>query len=439
MLFLSLLFFLPSQLGRHFWPEFAYLNGLRVDYLSPTLYLTDILLFLLFVETLPFFLRRLSRQSLTLVFVLLLWLGYFALTSLWPQNSFFGFLRLIEVVFFALCVSWFMGKISLREHARGVLAIALLYTALLSTLQFFKQGSVGGFWYYLGERTFTSTTPGIANAELAGDLILRPYATFPHPNVLAGFTVLMTTFLLVFPSNNNSKGKKILLTAAIFFGVITTILTLSRTGILVLGFVLVVWFFGFLSGSFKRFLLVFLSIAFLALFFKTGFFLRFSSLNLSHETVVVREFLINESLKVFQTNPIAGVGLQNFLPSLAQRLNPIAPLAFFQPVHSLYLLILSETGVVGLGMFLFLLFLTIQRIWLSEKKERLGKGTLLGAFLLLGLTDHYLYTLHQGQFLTAFVFGVAWMRRDSNESFTLQEGKNFGKETQRKKRCEQKS
>ncbi len=47
ILFLILLAFLPVQLGRHFWPKWSYVMGLRIDYLSPTIYLTDILVFLI--------------------------------------------------------------------------------------------------------------------------------------------------------------------------------------------------------------------------------------------------------------------------------------------------------------------------------------------------------------------------------------------------------
>ena len=39
-LFLFLLA-IPTQLGRHFWPEWSRVVGIRVDYLSPTLYLVD--------------------------------------------------------------------------------------------------------------------------------------------------------------------------------------------------------------------------------------------------------------------------------------------------------------------------------------------------------------------------------------------------------------
>ena len=42
-LFWLFVFLLPLQLGRHFWPPSSLVLGLRVDYLAPTVYLTDIL------------------------------------------------------------------------------------------------------------------------------------------------------------------------------------------------------------------------------------------------------------------------------------------------------------------------------------------------------------------------------------------------------------
>lgn len=37
------IFFIPTQLGKHFWPEWSYVMGIRVDYLSPTLYFLDLI------------------------------------------------------------------------------------------------------------------------------------------------------------------------------------------------------------------------------------------------------------------------------------------------------------------------------------------------------------------------------------------------------------
>src|SRR3972149_7133823 len=43
--FYLLLVLLPTQLGYHWWPSWALVLGRRIDYLSPTLYVTDILIF----------------------------------------------------------------------------------------------------------------------------------------------------------------------------------------------------------------------------------------------------------------------------------------------------------------------------------------------------------------------------------------------------------
>ena len=46
-----IVFFLPSQLGLHFWPSFSRAAGIRLDYLSPTLYFVDLLLLVFVIST----------------------------------------------------------------------------------------------------------------------------------------------------------------------------------------------------------------------------------------------------------------------------------------------------------------------------------------------------------------------------------------------------
>src|SRR5258706_15195361 len=63
-LLLSLLIlFIPTELGKHFWPDFSIVTGIRVDYLSPTFYFTDILVVLLFGF---WFFREIKRATLRL-------------------------------------------------------------------------------------------------------------------------------------------------------------------------------------------------------------------------------------------------------------------------------------------------------------------------------------------------------------------------------------
>src|SRR5579872_1357131 len=52
IIFYLFIFLLPTQFGKHFWLDFSYVLGQRVDYLSPTLYTTDILVTALFLISL---------------------------------------------------------------------------------------------------------------------------------------------------------------------------------------------------------------------------------------------------------------------------------------------------------------------------------------------------------------------------------------------------
>ena len=72
-----------------------------------------------------------------------------------------------------------------------------------------------------------------------------------------------------------------------------------------------------------------------------------------------------------------------------------------QPVHNIYLLIAAETGLLGLMAFLFFLYLLI------KKKPRLTIFCLLlVSFLIIGLFDHFFWTLQQGQMVFWLILGI---------------------------------
>ncbi|MBI1871877.1 hypothetical protein HYS10_00475, partial [Candidatus Collierbacteria bacterium] len=76
-------FNLPFQLGKHFWLSQSFVKGFRIDYLSPTFYLTDLfIIFFLFLNLNK--LRQILSSLLTslngISFVILLFL------NLWAAN-----------------------------------------------------------------------------------------------------------------------------------------------------------------------------------------------------------------------------------------------------------------------------------------------------------------------------------------------------------------
>lgn len=221
-IFFLILLFLPTQLGRHFWPNFSYVWGQRIDYLSPTIYLTDVLIGILFLLELKtiyrFFKNRFQVLFLSCFLVALLsyfWV-YFQGQSL--GLLFYKWVKLFELLFFVL---WVRTNVKLEE-VLFLLSLGVLGEALLAFGEFLNQRSLG-FWI-LGEREFHAGTPAIALANWQGKLILRPYATFPHPNVMAGY-ILVVLILILF----SKKLPQFLRWLTFALGTVTIFISFSQT------------------------------------------------------------------------------------------------------------------------------------------------------------------------------------------------------------------
>jgi O-antigen ligase len=373
--------------------------GQRIDYLSPTLYMTDIFIFGLFLTTL--WKKQLKISPLFVFFSL-----YFALSaffSSYPLAGWYGFFRFLEMSFFTYMVSILLPK---KEKTVGILfSIGIFLESVLAFAQYVLQSSVGGLLYFLGERTFSGATPGIANVSIFGQLILRPYATFPHPNVLGGYLLLGMIMVYFFLQTKKEWWVKILLILSIGIGTLGLLLTFSRTAILLWGFVVI----GFLifkkySLRIKGVILGGITLLSTSLFvFSPVVLERFMQLKID-ESVTYREELARVALKMIEKHPFFGIGLNNFIPTLPQ----YSAINFLQPVHNIVLLLTSEIGLVGL-FFVAGFTLYFFRSFVKSLKQNALLTPLLAAlfcFFVIGMLDHYFFTMQQGQLLTAFLIGT---------------------------------
>lgn len=420
IIFYLALLFLPTQLGRHFWPAFSSVLGVRVDYLSPTLYFTDVLVLIL----LGLVLLRLVRTSRFkyqvansgnywkfIAVVLFLVIGI-----LQAKNPFAGWYGLLKFLEFML-LGFYGAFVKIRfEKIALIFSFGVIFESSLAILQYFHQGSMGGLFYFFGERAFNSQTPGIANASLNGELILRPYGTLPHPNVLGGYLTIALTMVIpnfqarraklcLFPISNF---KKIIYGIALVVGTGALVLTMSRIAILLW---LVILGFNLLKRKTGFFLLLLPVLIIFAVSFFFPLAPRLLNANIADESVVERIELAKSSLLMIKDSPIIGVGINNFLVSLPSYQEKPADIFALQPVHNIYLFIAAETGIVGLVFFLWLLRRTFQKI---EKKKPMIRNSLfiiLSAILILGFFDHYFLTLQQGRMLFAFVLGLCWSKK----------------------------
>lgn len=425
LIFYLLILFLPTQLGKHFWPDFSIVSGIRVDYLSPTLYLTDILIVLLLVQFLISnfqFQFKFKIFNFKLIF-LLVFLLIGIIFSKNPLAGAFGILKFLELLFLGFYVAINFKKFGLKNILL-LFSAGIIFESLLAIAQYFQQASLGNIFYWFGERTFNLLTPGIANASLNGSLILRPYGTFSHPNVLAGYLVIGMTLVLGGIKNYELRIKKVGFILTLTIGTIALFLTLSRIAILLWLIVFGSWFAAKIYTKLKTKFSIFhiLSSIFalaivILIFLNSNLHTRFTGIRLYDESIVQRENLIRSSLSMIKDHPIFGVGLNNFLVNLPSYQISHPSLFYLQPVHNLFLLIASETGIIGLIFSLWFIFVTYKKIINKSlihnslfPSASLRAGIILSSILILGLFDHYFLTLQQGQLLLALAFGLCWSK-----------------------------
>ncbi|MCJ7804286.1 O-antigen ligase family protein [Patescibacteria group bacterium] len=407
-IFWLLIFLLPVQLGRHFWPNFSFVLGLKIDYLSPTVYLTDLLVLVILAlwaweyryKLLSHLLAGWLKRNwwIIAVFVYLLINAFLAL------NQGAAFYKLIKIIEFTLVGYYIAQNRYSLSNLHLPLLIAVIYSSLMALVQFFKQSSLSGIFWWLGERTFDLTTPGIAKAIINGHLLLRSYATFSHPNALAGF--LLVALILTAPF---LKRAKLWSLAYGFLASLAIIFSFSRSVWLV-GLLFLVVFGIKKIKELKIYSLRMRTLIFSlsSLFFVLCFWLLVISSHFStDEAFFQRAQLMKSSFLMIKDFPLSGVGLNNFIVHLPNYWSLTGFTYWLQPVHNLYLLLIAEIGWLGFLIFLWFLVLSYRKILLKKNNHGLLLGA-LSAILLLGFFDHYWLTLQQNQLLLTILLGLAW-------------------------------
>lgn len=381
LLFQIFILFLPTQLALHFWPDFAFVHGIRVDYFAPAIYFTDILWIFVLVFWLIERKFKISKPIFwheTLVILILAILNI-AFSSI-PALSLYKWARVFMLLSVYLYVKNQKDAIRLIKLP---LCISLLFTLFLSVLQIINHGSLQGIFYFFGERSFSANTPGIALVNIFGREVLRPYATFPHPNALAGFA-LVSFFLLLKYSGLLAK----IGLASSFFLII---ISFSQNAWIALPVSLMLFS---VLNRLKKLRSKFLICAVVASFFLTLPAIMFPS-GISRE-IVERATLNTLAGKAIAMNPLLGAGLGVF-PSLVPSYSFFdKTIWWLQPVHNIFLLVASEVGLLGLLAFTYFLI----------KNIRKANLLLVIAIVLTGLFDHYWLTINQTGILMFLVIGL---------------------------------
>lgn len=412
-------FFLPTQLGRHFWPDWAYVAGLRSDYLSPTIYLTDLLILFLILHL--FWRWALSRAlgggwpsidlspaqkaygllSLGLILISLI----SSYKAPYPEVAWWDAGKIILWASWGGILGWYLQKETSRRTILIGFLLGLTWQALIGLGQFATSSSLG-LWV-LGERSFNSGTPGIAQAVIDGKLVLRSYGTLPHPNVLAIFMLVGSNLALWLTLCQRRYLPKL------FFAVLTTLLSLALLTSLS-RLVIVLWLISTavlmlptlkklqLSGRKGLKTAAFLGALLILITLTPPLYSWFSLLiDADGASVVKRLELSRIATSFWLESPLSGTGLGNFVVKLGD-LPSSDWVRFLQPAHNTYLLVLAEVGIIGLGFFVTLVGLALVRAYVFQ---RWLLALILIEVIIVSIFDHYFWTLQQGGLLWWSIIG----------------------------------
>ncbi len=377
-----------------------FVEGIYVNYLVPTLSILDLGIFLslvsiLIIKGLSFYIEILKNIRNGL----LIFLVFLAIQNiiLFNMNSLLFSLRFfcLIVLFFSCLKVVKKGSTNFQKKRiinTGILIflINISIQGFLGVLQF-KRGSSLGIGF-LGESEIVSGMMGSSFVELAGQLFLRAYGTFPHPNVLAGF-LLLSLFLGIY-RYHSKKGQGALL---IGISLLSMLFTFSRVTILLAVFVLVVFL---VQEIFLRKEKKLLSISVSPLLLMERFQNLFGNGDSSWSE---RLDLVKASFKVIKENWLLGVGGGNFVEGIEGFVPRTSRgLLLTQPVHNIFLLSLAEFGIMGTLMIGYILFYLLFNN--AKKFSLYGFLPFLSLFI-VGLFDHYLFSLPQGMVIFAiFLF-----------------------------------
>jgi len=389
ILALIICFLLPTQLGQHFWPTYTLVANIRVDYLSPTLYLTYVVLVLIILVNYKQLFKLLLnfkykvQLSLALLISFIFWVHTSPLISL-----------ILPLIFFAIIaigtyfVAQELQKPNLRKSAVVVFILCLFLQTILSMYQWQTGHSFNRFAYWLGERDVNINQPFIPKARFINTVKLRPQGTFSHPNSLSAYAVIVSVIIFNFLTKQSHKYKFMLI--PLFLSVIIITLTQSFNTYLSL----LLSFLTFLTYKYlyKKIHILFFPLI-LGIF--VPLLIAFSSYSSTHDSIMRRIVHYQIILPYVRAFPL-GTGPNQFITHLPKFITP--SLDLLQPLHNTYWLIILQLGIPLSALSLFIVVKTF------HSKSSPVHIFLVSFILYTAIFDHYWITLVQNQLLLALSF-----------------------------------
>jgi len=396
-----LIFFIPSNLFFKFLVPTGYVNGLLIDYLIPKIYFSECILLLLLglwsIENFRLFHVSFLKKyaPFFFLFFVLFLRQFFAIK---PLPSVLDFIRIVEalgLIFFLVKEKWvIMSKVFFMSWC-----CVLVFQSLLAIAQFQVQHSVFPSYLFFGE-TRLANQIDIAKNKIGFEEKILPYGTTAHPNILAGFLVIGVLILLQSVSIGRNRKFFIFLGVTILsFIALLLAQSISAWLCLLFGVIYIKW----RPHWSQRHQKIYFFCAILFILF-SPFFLHFLAKTFTSNTSFLRRDDLNTSaIHIIERNSLFGVGLQNFTAHIEEYSPTAEAVRFMQPVHNIFLLWVSETGLIGILLFVFL----------AQSFRKKNVSAVLFCLFPIMIFDHYLLTQETGLLLVSFfIFGCIMQKKE---------------------------
>ncbi|HZZ99299.1 MAG TPA: hypothetical protein VFK07_01135 [Candidatus Paceibacterota bacterium] len=345
-------------------------------------------------------------------------------------TAWFRFAKLIEFVLLYFYVKNYALKRFELSRCFAALVLGGLFQSVIAIPQFMLQSSLGLKW--LGESYLTPAMSGIAAFYVNGVKIMRAYGTTPHSNVLAVYLFIALGAFYLIAIYQKRRWWWLVAHALTLWAFL---LTFSRVIVGIWAIFLVIYLLvaralepssgggpseaGGTVGTgapglgervwatnYGKVLLVTIitGAAFLAVYWPYA--ASRAALSGTDQAVQLRVYYNHESL--VSGHNIFGLGIGNFVPWLMSQ-NQHLSSDLYQPVHNIYLLIYSETGIIGLSLFLLFLAFLLYDYWKKlgfKKLYHFSFGLIVCSILIFGLFDHYLWDIQSGQMIFWLSLGL---------------------------------
>lgn len=375
---------LPIAMGSQI--QLSSLSSARIDLSQRTFGITflspsTILLFPLFFLFITQYKNIKSFKLYPFEIFLFIFLIIAEISAIFGINIQVSAIWLLKLIY-GLTIYLIFSRLSLNQKQVKIIIYAfvtvIFIETLLSSMQYVKGGLLG--LPIESVRRYESANQDVSD-PIQGNFFFRAIGTFSHPNILTNYLALLIPVITVLLLNRSVYKTNYIFDIAFISCLITSFLSFSRWGTATVIFAIVLTVFiikryekiksfsYFSLNKISKIAILIFTLVIIGIFSNQNVQNRFLNFSLNDGSLTVRIQLIIQALSTIKDNALLGVGGGNFVTYFANydfTKNQVSQ-KFLAGVHNFYLLLASETGIIGLTAFLFAM-ITVARVFFQKIK-----------------------------------------------------------------------